>query len=166
MLVIYDLDKTSLFCPIADFMDKFIPRNIFLRKLYYNIFPFIHILEMKLGLLKINDEIYKRAKIYKEQFNARQVVVTARHQSYSTKLHIKKVFRDIEMPCLCIAQGLTKLSKAECIQQMITIDPNEEIIMYDDSFNELMCMHALFKDQFTGLLVEYNGIKEKVTNAY
>lgn len=38
--------------------------------------------------------------------------------------------------------------------------------MYDDNFNELMYMDALFKDQFTGLLVEYNGIKEKVTHAY
>ena len=50
MLVIYDLDKTSLFCPIADFLDRFIPRNKVLKKLYYNIYPFVHILEMKLGL--------------------------------------------------------------------------------------------------------------------
>ena len=166
MLIIYDLDKTSLYCPVADFMNKFIPKNMFLKKLYYNIFPFIHILEMKFNLLKINDEIYKRAKIYKEQFNARQVVVTARHKSYSTKLHIKKVFKDIDIPCLCIAQGLTKLSKAECIQRMITIDPDEEIIMYDDNFNELMFMHNMFEEQFTGLLVEFDGKIEKVTNVY
>ena len=166
MLVIYDLDKTSLFCPIADFMDKFIPKNKILKQLYYKFYPIVHIFEMKLGLLKINNEIYNRAKIYKEQFNARQCVVTARHRSYSTKLHIKKVFRDIEMPCLCVAQGLTNLTKAEVIEGMIPVDPHEEIIMYDDNFNELMCMHALFKDQFTGLLVEYNGITEKITNAY
>ena len=166
MLVIYDLDKTSLYCPIADFMDKFIPKNKFLKQLYYKLYPIAHILEMKFGLLKINDEIYNRAKIYKDEFNARQCVVTARHRSYSTKLHIKNVFRDIEMPCLCVAQGLTNLTKAEVIQGMIPIDPKEEIIMYDDNFNELMFMDALFKDQFTGLLVEYDGIKEKVTHAY
>ena len=57
MLIIYDLDRTSLFCPIADFMDKFIPKNKFLKKLYYNIYPFIHIFEMKFDLLKINSEI-------------------------------------------------------------------------------------------------------------
>lgn len=166
MLVIYDLDKTSLYCPIADFMDKFIPKNKTLKQLYYKLYPIAHIFEMKFGLLKINDEIYNRAKIYKNEFNARQCVVTARHRSYSTKLHIKRVFRDIEMPYLCVAQGLTNLTKAEVIEGMIPIDQNEEIIMYDDNFNELMCMHALFKNQFTGLLVEYDGIKEKITNAY
>lgn len=166
MLVIYDLDKTSLFCPIANFMDRFIPKNKILKTLYYKIFPFIHILEMKFNLLKINDRIYNRAKIYKEQFNARQCVVTARHKSYSTKLHIKKIFKDIDMPCLCIAQGLTNLSKVEAVTKMITIDSKEEIIMYDDNYHELMLMHSIFRDQFTGLLVEFDGNKEKVTNVY
>lgn len=166
MLVIYDLDKTSLFCPIADFMDRFIPKNRTLKVLYYKLYPLVHILEMKLGLLKINEEIYKRAKIYKEQFNARQCVVTARHRSYSTKLHIKEVFKDIEMPCLCVAQGLTQLSKAEVIEGMIPIDPNEEIFMYDDNIYELIKMHALYKNRFTGFKIEYLGNKETISHVY
>lgn len=166
MLIIYDLDRTSLFCPIADFMDKFIPKNKFLKKLYYNIYPFIHILEMKFDLLKINSEIYNRAKIYKEQFNARQCVITARHKSFSTKLHIEEVFRDLDIPCFCIAQGLTKISKAEALNKLVVVDPNEEIIMYDDNFNELMFMHSMFQDKFTGFLVEYKGNKEKITHVY
>ena len=121
---------------------------------------------MKFNLLKINDEIYNRAKIYREQFNARQAVVTARNKSYSTELHTKKIFRDIEIPCFCIAQGLTNLTKAEYIQRIITVDPDEEIIMYDDNFNELMFMHSMFGERFTGLLVEFDGKIEKVTNVY
>ena len=147
-------------------MDKFIPKNKFLKKLYYNIYPFIHILEMKFDLLKINSEIYNRAKIYKEQFNARQCVITARHKSFSTQLHIKEVFRDLDIPCFCIAQGLTKLSKAEALNNLVVVDPNEEIIMYDDNFNELMFMHSMFQDKFTGFLVEYKGNKEKITHVY
>ena len=166
MLIIYDLDRTSLFCPIADFMDKFIPKNKFLKKLYYNIYPFVHILEMKFDLLKINSEIYNRAKIYKEQFNARQCVITARHKSFSTQLHIKEVFRGLDIPCFCIAQGLTKISKAEALNKLVVVDPNEEIIMYDDNFNELMFMHSMFQDRFTGFLVEYKGNKEKITHVY
>lgn len=166
MLVIYDLDRTSLFCPIADFMDKFIPKNTTLKKLYYKLYPFVHILEMRLGLLRINEEIYNRAKIYKEQFNALQVVVTARHKSFSIYPHIKAVFKDIDIPCFCIAQGLTKLSKAKAIRSLGIIKPNEEIIMYDDNIEEITKMINVYKDKATGVHIEFTKDKEIIKYVY
>lgn len=166
MLVIYDLDKTSLFCPIADFMDRFIPKNKTLKKLYYKLYPFAHILEMKLGLLEVNEEIYNRAKIYKEQFNALQVIVTARHRSFSIHPHIKAVFKDIDIPCFCIAQGLTHLSKAEAIKSLGIIKSDEEVIMYDDNIEEITKMHNVYKDKFTGVHIEFIKDKEVIKYVY
>lgn len=162
MLVIYDLDKTSLFCPIADFLDRFIPRNKVLKKLYYNIYPFVHILEMKLGLLKINKEMYIRARQYDEFTDCFQVVITSRHRSFSLQKHIKAVFGDeIDINVFAIAQGLTNIHKVDIIDQL-PINDDEEIIMYDDNDKELRRARAKYKGRFTGINVEYTGKEEKI----
>lgn len=164
MLVIYDLDKTSLYCPIADFLDRFIPRNRFLRKLYYDIYPFVHILEMKLGLLKINKEMYIRARQYAEFEDCLQVVITARHRSFSLMRHVKAVFGDaIIINVFATAQGLTNRHKVDMIDQL-PIDKNTEIVMYDDNDEELRRVCSKYRGRFTGVNIEFTGSNERIIN--
>ena len=161
MLIIYDLDKTSLYCPIANFMDRFIPKNKTLRKIYYNLYPFVHKLEMFFGLLQINKDMYIRAKQYAEFPDINQIVVTARHFTKTTMEHVSRVFKDIDMPVVCVAQGLTNLSKADVIKQLPIYD-DEEIIMFDDNFRELKYMRKEFKNHFTGIHVLFKDNKEEI----
>lgn len=160
MIVIYDLDKTSLFCPIANFLDKFIPSNIILKQIYYKLYPLVHILEMKLDLLKINENIYNRAVAYQSAYpNCIQVVITARHRSVSTDMHLKKVFRDLNVSCFCVAQGLTNLSKVD-IARLIPKSSDEEIIMYDDNLEEMLKMRDVYKGHFTGIRINFEGSED------
>lgn len=162
MLVIYDLDKTSLYCPIANFMDNFIPKNKLLKRLYYNLYPVVHLLEMKLGLLKINKEMYIRAKQYAEFTDVHQVVITARHHSFSLKKHVKAVFGDVDITTFAIAQGLTNLHKVDIVDALPLLK-GEEIIMYDDNALELKRVKDSYKPHFTGIQVEFIG-EEKILN--
>ena len=161
MIIIYDLDKTSLYCPIADFMDKFIPSNMFLKKIYYSLYPFVHILEMKLGLLKINKEMYIRAKQYNEFEDCHQIVITARHKSRSLALHVAEVFKDVPITTFAIAQGLTYLHKVDVIDQLPMYE-DEEIIMYDDNIRELKRVCQKYNKHFTGIQVDFTGEKEEI----
>lgn len=161
MIVIYDLDKTSLYCPIADFMDRFIPKHRTLKRLYYNLYPFVHILEMKLGLMKVNKEMYIRAKQYAEFPDTFQVVITARHESRSLVPHVREVFGDTDITVFAIAQGLTNLHKVDIIKQLPMCD-DEEIIMYDDNEDELIKTKLKFQKRFTGIQVEFKGKEEKI----
>lgn len=161
MLVIYDLDKTCLYCPIADYMDRFIPNNLFLKQLYYKLYPLVHIVEMKLGLLQINHEMYLRALRFKNQVrNCRQVIITARHRSLSTELHKQAVFRHLDIPVICIAQGITNISKAGAAS-LLPVDKDEEVIMYDDNIDEINKMNCLFKPRFTGINILFKDNKER-----
>ena len=161
MLVIYDLDKTSLFCPIADFMDRFIPNNKFLKQIYYLLYPFAHILEIKLGLLQINRSMYLRALSYDQTYkDVRQIILTARHKSFSTEIHKKLIFRDLDIPIFCIAQGITNLSKA-AFAKLLPIDKNEEVIMYDDNIDELNKMRNTIGPKFTGLNILFKDNHEE-----
>ena len=161
MLVIYDLDKTSLYCPIADFMDKFIPKNKALKKLYYNLYPFVHIFEKHFGLLKINDNIYNRAKVYSEMPDVRQVVITARHNSMSLPIHVEAVFHELKIPYIAIAQGITNINKVEVLKRL-PINAGEEIVMFDDNLEELNKVHNKYSPKFTGVRVEFLGKKEEI----
>lgn len=161
MLVIYDLDKTSLYCPLADLADRFIPKNKFLKQLYYNIYPFIHTLEMKLGLFQINTNMYVRAKQYDEIPGVVQVIITARHFSSSVRKHVEAVFKDLDISAICIAQGLSNINKVDIVQEL-PIGDKEEIVMYDDSWTELLKMKAKFKKRFTGIRVLFKDNKEKI----
>lgn len=165
MIIIYDLDRTSLYCPIADWMDRFIPKNKALKKLYYKLYPFIHILEMKLGLLQINENMYIRSKQFEELDTVKQVVVTARHYSKSIDLHAKAVFKDVSLYIICVAQGLTGLTKADVVEKL-PMDEDEEIVMYDDNFQELSLMNARFSGRFTGIQVMFRDNKEETSNVY
>lgn len=166
MLVIYDLDKTSLYCPIADRLDLFIPKNKFLKNLYYKLYPFIHSLEIRFGLLQINENMYQRAKMFQEfGEDVRQVVITARHHSKASIKHIQMIFKDIDITLFSIAQGLTGLHKVDIINEL-PIYPKEEIVMYDDSFNELAFVHAEFPNQFTGMQVYFKNNRESIRRVY
>lgn len=166
MLVIYDLDKTSLYCPIADRLDLFIPKNRFLKNLYYKIYPFIHSLEIRFGLLQINENIYQRAKMFQEfGDDVRQVVVTARHYTKVSIKHIQMIFKDIDVTLISIAQGLTGLYKVDVIRKL-PIYPTEEIVMYDDNFSELAFVYAEFPNQFTGMQVYFKNNKESIRRVY
>lgn len=166
MLVIYDLDRTSLFCPLADFMDKFIPKNITLKKLYYKLYRFVHILEMKFDLLEINNEMYRRAKAYETFSNTTQIVVTARHYTPVVKEHIERVFRDIPIVAICVAQGITGMAKVEAVSKYVKLDKNDEIVMYDDNFDELRMMHDVYKDKFSGFQVLFKNGREEISHVY
>lgn len=166
MLVIYDLDKTSLYCPIADRLDLFVPKNRFLKNLYYKLYPFIYSLEIRFGLIQINENIYQRAKMFQEFGNdVRQVVITARHHTKASIKHIQMIFKDIDVTLISIAQGLTGLHKVDVIRKL-PIYLSEEIIMYDDNFNELAFVHAEFPNQFTGMQVYFKNNKESIRRVY
>lgn len=166
MLVIYDLDKTSLYCPIADRLDLFVPKNRFLKNLYYKLYPFIHSLEIRFGLIQINENMYQRAKMFQEFGNdVRQVVITARHHTKASIKHIQMIFKDIDVTLISIAQGLTGLQKVDVIRKL-PIYLSEEIIMYDDNFNELAFVHAEFPNQFTGMQVYFKNNKESIRRVY
>lgn len=162
-IVIYDLDKTSVYCPLANFMDKFIPNNMFLKRLYYKLYPFVHTLEIRLGLLKINKAIYQRAKMYSNMPDVYQCVVTARHDTQETYRHVDFVFDDLspDIDVHCIAQGLTNLTKAEYVKQVIKPRNDEVIIMYDDNIYELLEMKRTF-NEFLGFRVLFTGNKEYI----
>lgn len=163
MLVIYDLDKTSLYCPIADFLDNFIPKKKILKKIYYMLYPIAHEIEMKYNLLQINHEMFKRAKGYQQQ-GATQIVVTARHYTHQTMKHVRAVFQDVPVVLMCVAQGITNKSKAEYVAELPR-NPRDEIIMYDDNFTELSKMNEMF-DKFIGIQVFFKDNKEEIQRVY
>lgn len=161
LLVIFDLDKTSIYCPIAEFMDRFIPKNMFLKKLYYKLYPFVHILEIKLGLCKVNNNMYLRAKNYINLYNVYPTVVTARHRSVPTIKHVKLIFKDLfeDVYIVCVAQGITGFTKAEYLKKVYQVDDDCEILMFDDSINELLNMRKEFKN-CSCYRVKFDGKKE------
>ena len=164
MLVIYDLDKTSVYCPLAEKLDRYIPKNMILKKLYYNLYPVVHWLELKLGLLKINKYIKQRAETA-QRFGARQIVLTARHYTRMVVKHCELVFGDIPITLTCISQGLTKISKARYVQ-MFENQPDEEIVMFDDNKFELKQMKRTFGSRFHGIQLEFLGDVERILNEY
>ena len=96
-----------------------------------------------------------RAVAYKAAYpNCLQVVITARHRSISTDMHIKRVFRDIDVSCFCVAQGITNLSKSD-IARLIPKSKDEEIVMYDDNLDEMLKMRDAYKGHFTGIRVNF-----------
>lgn len=164
MLVIYDLDKTSVYCPLAEKLDRHIPKNITLKKLYYKLYPIVHWIELKLGLLKINKYIKQRAETA-QNFSARQIVLTARHYTHMVAKHCELVFGDIPVTLICISQGLTGVSKARYIQ-LFENNENEDILMFDDNERELKLMKQTFGDRFRGVQLEFLGNYERVLNDY
>lgn len=166
MLVIYDLDKTSCYCPIADWLDNFIPRNKTLKKLYYLLYPIAHEIEMKFNLFQVNLNMRQRARQY-DAFDRdiRQVVLTARHFTKQTEKHVQRIFGDLPVVLICVAQGITHLSKAE-VASMLPIDKSEEVIMYDDNISELAQMQLAFKKKFTGIQVNFQGYTEDIKHVY
>ena len=166
MLVIYDLDKTSCYCPIADKLDKFIPKNKFLKKLFYSIYPFIHSLEIRFGLLQINENMYQRARMFQEfSKDVRQVVITARHPSKASIKHIQMIFKDIDVTLISIAQELTGLHKVDIIKKL-PLYLTEEIVMYDDNYKELTKAHKEYRSNFTGMQVHFKNNKERIIRVY
>lgn len=162
MYIIFDLDKTSLYCPLADKLDKFIPKFKFLKRIYYLIYPLVHILEIKLGLFKVNENMYSRALQASQMPGTSIIVLTARHKTKLSEVHIKEVFKDV-IPdyVFYVAQGLTGLSKAEYLKSQIG-DTEQQIIMFDDNFYELKQMKKTFKSRFTGFTVYFNGKEERI----
>lgn len=165
MLVIYDLDKTTCFCPLADFADKFIPPNKFLKKFYYKLYPFIHRFEMKFDLFKTNLSFYQRARLYSTFPGVTQVIITARHYTPMVDRHKEAIFGSLDIPVVCIAQGLSELFKADVVS-MLPIEPDEEIIMFDDNLEELTLMHIKFGKRFTGYKVLFKGKEEQLEHVY
>lgn len=151
MLIIYDLDRTSIFCPIADWLDKFIPKNEIIKKLYYNLYPIAYIVEYIFSLVQVNRNMYNRAYMYDKIDECFQIVVTARHFSKPVIWHLKSIFSELsgKIPVVCIAQGLTQLHKYEIVKSVINnldMTQDEEIIMYDDNVIELALMQQNFQN--------------------
>lgn len=169
LLIIFDLDKTSIYCPIADFMDRFIPKNKTLKQIYYKIYPFIHTLEMKFGLCKINEKMYSRVKSLVNQVSTDDditadiyfMVLTARHETFQTYKHVDLIFKEYanDIDVCCVAQGITGLSKAEYLDRHYNIADHVEIIMYDDNYKELVEMKKKYGSRFTGfkVMMDKNG---------
>ena len=165
MLVIYDLDKTSIYCPIALWLDnQFWIKKLLPTRLFYALYTPVYIFEMITGLFKVNPKIYERAKIYRQLSNVKQCVITARHNTFITRLQKKLVFKDLdnEVELYCTANGITGQSKAILVRNKITSNKNRNILMYDDNFYELAAMKLNFKNTVQ-LKTEFLGKNETVT---
>ena len=165
MLVIYDLDKTSIYCPVALWLDnQFWLKKVLPTRLFYSLYTPVYIFEMIFGFFKVNDKIYERAKIYRQFRDTKQVVITARHDTLITRIQKKLVFKDIdkEIELYCTANGITGQSKAILVRNKITSNRNKNILMYDDNFYELAAMKLNFKNTVQ-LKTEFLGKNETVT---
>lgn len=166
MIVIYDLDKTSIYCPIADFLDRFIPKNKFLKKIYYGLYYFAHSLEIMLKLVKVNPNMYQRAKSYRSLPAVIQIVLTARHKTKMVAKHVDMIFKDCQPDIICcVAQSITDLSKARYLTEKLHVDPkNTQVVMFDDNYKEMLTMKQAFsKSNFIGFNVYFDGKSERIS---
>lgn len=181
MIVIYDLDKTSIFCPLANKLDRFIPKNKTLKRLYYKLYTLAYFIEDLFNLTQINENMYSRAKMYNnletqwqddEELNnfgigqkVQQVVVTARHYTKYVEKHVHKVFKDVDVPAVCMAQGITGLHKYDAIpilNELVGMYDSEDVIMYDDNENELDLMRKYLQDKVTTVRVHFENGHETI----
>lgn len=164
MLVIYDLDKTSLYCPIALRLDNSFLKRLLPSKIFYGLYTFVYILEMIIGKFRINEAMRERAIAYSKEKDVGQMIITARHLTYMTRVHAELVFKDVmkDMLLVCVATGETGLTKAEVLYSITEniLEDNERIIIYDDSDYELEQYEKVFKDQVTCFKVDFNGKDE------
>lgn len=164
MLVVYDLDKTSLYCPIALWLDDSFLKRLLPSKIFYGLYSFVYILEMMFGQFKINKAMRERAIAYSKGEDVGQLIITARHLTYMTRVHAELVFKDTmkDMLLVCVATGETGLTKAEVLYSITknTLEDNERIIIYDDSDYELEQYEKVFKDQVTCFKVDFDGKDE------
>ena len=169
MLVLYDLDKTSLYCPFALWLDTSPLKLLLPRKIFYSLYSFIYILEMMFGKFKVNNEMYLRAKAYSNQPDVIQAVVTARHHTWMTRLHTYLVFKELkkQMTLICVATGESGLTKAEVVAYLFEerLDPDERIVVYDDNEYELKVYDNSFGNRATLFKVDFDGEIETI-NAY
>lgn len=182
MLVIYDLDKTSLYCPLSYKMDKCFLKKCLPIKLFYSLYNFIYTVELMFGLFKINNNMYIRAKSYfrqlellKNKINITQLVVTARHNTLLTKLHKKLVFKDLDekIELICCSSGLNKVSKAEFITSdeynnniklLYRLIRNEEIkIIYEDNLYEIN-NYRKYLSNFRIYKIDFSNYGEYITD--
>lgn len=166
LYVIYDLDKTSLYCPIAMFLDK--QRwlhNLLGNNLFYSLYTLAYKLEHILKLFKVNDRMYQRAFYYAYECNKRnnitQIVCTARHLSNETRIHKWKVFKDLNIDLVCTACGYTGRNKAQVLKELYNINSTDEIIVYEDNSYEIANFKRIFKNVKI-IKVDFQGKKEKV----
>lgn len=167
LYVIYDLDKTSLYCPIALWLDKQTRlKKLIGDKLFYSLYTPAYILELILGLFKVNTNMRARAKIFEDmkRDDIYQIVCTARHLTNITKFHKKQVFKELSdnITLVCVATGVTGLTKVQVLKELFQITDKDEVIMYDDNLYELNQMYNKMKNVST-YLVYFEGKKENVT---
>ena len=164
MLVVYDLDRTSLYCPIALWLDDSFLKRLLPSKIFYGLYAFVYILEMICGKFKINKAMRERAITYSKGEDVGQLIITARHLTYMTRVHAELVFKGAmkDMLLVCVATGETGLTKAEVLYNLTTdyLQDDERIIVYDDSDFELEQYEKVFKNQVTCFKVDFNGKDE------
>ena len=169
MLVLYDLDKTSLYCPFALWLDTSPLKVILPSKLFFSLYSFVYILEMMFGQFKINNEMYLRAKAYNNQPDVKQAVITARHHTWMTRLHTYLVFKELmnTMVLVCVATGESGLTKAEVVDYLFgeQLDEDERIVVYDDNEKELETYDVDFGNRVTLFKVDFDG-KTETIDAY
>lgn len=149
LYVIYDLDKTSLYCPIAMFLDK--QRwlhNILGNHLFYSLYTLAYRLEHIFKLFKVNNNMYLRAKFFEEEYkhNVTQIVCTARHLSNETRIHKWKVFKNLNVDLVCTACGYTGRNKAQVLKELYNITSTDNVIVYDDNSYEIYNYKNTFKN--------------------
>lgn len=160
MIIIYDLDRTLVYSPIAMFLDRLRPRNLTLLKLYYKLYPAAYFLDTYLGLLKINIMMAKRIEMYHRYPNIRQIIVSARDDglaTYAQLAHIPNI--NLIQDVFLIAQAKTKYSKAAFLLDRYYIKAN--IVMFDDSYLELSAVKRHFENA-TCIQVNFKDKEEKL----
>ena len=164
LYVIYDLDRTSLYCPLAMWLDKYHKlKRLIGNNFFYSLYTPVYILELILGLFKINKAMYQRAKMINNLGQpVTQIVCTARHYTPITKLHKDLVFKDQSpyIDLVCIAAGKTGLVKADILDEIYEFTEDDQFIIYEDNFFEMNRFKTKFKDLVTSYLVLFEGQKE------
>lgn len=163
---IIDLDKTSLYCPLALKFDNSPLKNLLHPKLFYGLYSFVYILEFLLGKFKVNSIMQYRIKHFSN--NVENYIITARHKSLLTKIHCYLLFgkqmKDIKL--ICTEAGFSKKKKYEFIQPLIK-DDNCTVIMYDDNEDELQSsLRNLNTNHLQLYYINFDGFNEKLELYY
>lgn len=161
MLVIFDLDKTLLYCPLALKFDNCKLKDFIHPKIFYGFYSFIYILEIILNKFKINKGLARYARYLASNSMNEIYVITARHKSFMTKLHCSLIFKNHRYNLICTEAGFTGRHKVDIIKHDLQIAKNAWFVMFDDNYDELLRVKQYYPDAVCNL-VDYNGETEQV----
>jgi len=162
--VIYDLDETSLYCPLAYKLDKCHKLKQLLPKpIFYSLYTPVYIIELMFRLFKVNRNMRVRAILFHENADITQHVVTARHSTLITKLHKYLVFKEMSkyISLHCVASGKTEIDKATYVYRHILFRVNDKLLIFENDPKEISSYNKYFFGKVAIVHTNFNGEEER-----